>query len=211
MSTNATLPMIGTHDGQIYDVPVENAGKAVAAGVGKLAIPMISPDGSKGYIPHDQVVAAQKAGGTIDHQSSETRGVLQKFGELKLAPVDRPPMPPAPTPDLKPSYAALAVQNSPSNASPENPANPNPELLNQMDPETRSRTENALFGTAASMVPAIGAEAAAESFGPAILKHISQPGAILKFPFGRALEYYMVAKLGLKKEHISDVAALVGK
>ena len=48
-------------DGQIGDIPVDQADKAAAAGF-KHAIDMISPDGQKGTIPIDQAEAAQKSG-----------------------------------------------------------------------------------------------------------------------------------------------------
>jgi hypothetical protein len=197
--------------GALGDVPQTSIGNAVKGGL-KIAVPVVAADGSKGYIPHDRISDYLKVkGNKIDFSAPEAQTVLESMRNVGLASVDRPPMPKAPQPDMKPSYLGVAVQNSPSNADPENPANASPELLNQMDPETRAQTESTLRDTAIAMLPAMGAAKAAEAYGPAILEHLRAPGAILKFPYGRAVEYYMAAKLGLGKQHIKDVAAILAK
>jgi hypothetical protein len=60
MSTSATVPMLSP-DGQIGDVPQENAGKAVQSGF-KMGQDMLSPDGQAGVIPFDQVHQALAKG-----------------------------------------------------------------------------------------------------------------------------------------------------
>jgi hypothetical protein len=47
----------------------------------------------------------------------------------------------------------------------------------------------------------------APEIAQAVVKHISEPGTILKFPFGRAVEYYMMGKLGLSKGAIGKIAS----
>jgi|ERR1035437_265825 hypothetical protein len=39
----------------------------------------------------------------------------------------------------------------------------------------------------------------------AVLQHISEPGTILKFPYGRAAEYFLMTKMGLSQSHLSDL------
>lgn len=56
----STVPMISP-DGQIGDIPVDQADKAATAGF-KHAVDMVSPDGQKGTIPTENAEAAQKAG-----------------------------------------------------------------------------------------------------------------------------------------------------
>lgn len=92
---SATVPMISP-DGQIGDIPVDQADKASAAGF-KHAVDMVSPDGKHGTIPTDQAEAAQKAG-------------------FRVAGA---------TPKMLPSYTAMALENAPSGADPHNPGNPN--------------------------------------------------------------------------------------
>src|ERR1700677_126175 len=102
----STVPMLSP-DGQIGDIPVDQADKAAAAGF-KHAIDMVSPDGKKGTVPTDQAEAAQKAG-------------------FRVAG----PQPPLPNTT---SYAALALQNSPSGPDPQNPGNPNPNAIPDASP-----------------------------------------------------------------------------
>jgi hypothetical protein len=58
---------------------------------------------------------------------------------------------------------------------------------------------------------AVGASGALVGYAPeiaaAVVRHIYEPGAILKFPFGRAVEYYMFGKLGLSKGAIGQIAS----
>jgi hypothetical protein len=91
----------------------------------------------------------------------------------------------------------------------------------QIEKEVRgnnARTIPTLVGAALSgpamltteMGSAIGAGKLAELSKPiaqAILKHVEGPGNILKFPYGRAVEYYLLGKLGLSKSHISEIAS----
>jgi hypothetical protein len=41
----------------------------------------------------------------------------------------------------------------------------------------------------------------------AVLAHVSQPGTILKFPFGRAVEYYLLGKAGVKQSTLKQIAS----
>jgi hypothetical protein len=91
----------------------------------------------------------------------------------------------------------------------------------QIEEEKRgnnARTVPTLVGAAlsgpamltAEMGSVFGAEKLAQLSKPiaqAILKHVAGPGNILKFPYGRAVEYYMLGKLGLSKSHISEIAS----
>lgn len=68
---SATLPMISP-DGQIGDIPVDQAEKAAASGF-KHAVDMVSPDGKTGTIPTEQAEAAQKSGFRIAHPPNATQ------------------------------------------------------------------------------------------------------------------------------------------
>lgn len=41
-----------------------------------------------------------------------------------------------------------------------------------------------------------------------IAEHVKQPGTILKMPYGRAVEYYLLGKLGVSKETLAKMAAM---
>jgi len=67
--------------------------------------------------------------------------------------------------------------------------------------------------------PAIGAVGAASLAGlgelgavtpkvaKAVMAHVSQPGTILKFPFGRAVEYYLLGKAGVNQSTLKQIAS----
>ena len=40
----------------------------------------------------------------------------------------------------------------------------------------------------------------------AVLQHISEPGTVLKFPYGRAVEYLLTGRMGLSQSHLSAIA-----
>lgn len=69
-----------------------------------------------------------------------------------------------------------------------------------------------LAGPAASLIEAAPAVAAygwehAPEIARAVLNHVKEPGTIIKLPFGRAAEYYMLSKLGLSKGAIAQIAS----
>ena len=93
-----------------------------------------------------------------------------------------------------------------------------PEQIEQEERGNNARAVPTLVGAAlsgpamltAEMGSAFGAGKLAELSKPiaqAILKHVQGPGNILKFPYGRAVEYYLLGKLGLSKSHISEIAS----
>jgi hypothetical protein len=93
-----------------------------------------------------------------------------------------------------------------------------PEQIEEEQRGNNARTAPTLVGAAlsgpamltAEMGSAFGADKLAQFSKPiaqAILKHVQGPGNILKFPYGRAVEYYLLGKLGLSKSHISEIAS----
>lgn len=72
MASPATIPMFDPH-GQLGDVPAERIWDTVQAG-GKIAIPAIAPDGSPGYLPHDQLARAK--GARVDVNNPETQSIF---------------------------------------------------------------------------------------------------------------------------------------
>lgn len=93
-----------------------------------------------------------------------------------------------------------------------------PEEIEEEKRGNNARTMPTLVGAAlsgpamltAEMGSAFGAGKLAELSKPvaqAILKHVAGPGNILKFPYGRAVEYYLLGKLGLSKSHIGEIAS----
>lgn len=60
-------------------------------------------------------------------------------------------------------------------------------------------------------VPVVAAGTVAAAYAPeiamAVLKHVQEPGVIFKFPYGRAIEYYLTSKLGLSSGAVSKIAS----
>jgi hypothetical protein len=125
-----------------------------------------------------------------------------------------PPMPPALQPQMQPSYFALALQNSPSNADPQNPANPTPEGLAQMSPEGRGTAQGQLATTAAATIPTVGPVSGAVAGGEKVLsvsekmmeslaEHYPQLSKLAeKFGYGAgAAGAYALLKKITSKEH----------
>jgi hypothetical protein len=82
-----------------------------------------------------------------------------------------------------------------------------------------SETQSAPGKVAATLAaaPAMGfagtAALAGASLSPQIAKavaqHVAQPGTILKMPYGRAVEYYLVGKLGMSKDVLAKIAGVL--
>jgi hypothetical protein len=77
-------------------------------------------------------------------------------------------------------------------------------------PEKTAETLGAAagIGIAGPAALAAGGELLVNSpeIATAVVKHLLQPGTILKFPAGRALEYYLMGKLGLSSGHVAEIA-----
>jgi len=65
-----TVPIFDP-DGNVKAIPSHIANDAFASG-GKMAVPMNNPSGTLHYVPHDQVDAATKAGGTLHNYLYDT-------------------------------------------------------------------------------------------------------------------------------------------
>jgi hypothetical protein len=65
----------------------------------------------------------------------------------------------------------------------------------------------ALAATGEAIQGGIQAAKYAPEIAKAVLKHIQEPGQVFKFPYGRAIEYYMLTKLGLSTGAISKIAS----
>jgi hypothetical protein len=70
-----------------------------------------------------------------------------------------------------------------------------------------------VVGPAADMAVTTGAVEAgaygwehAPEIARAVLNHAKEPGTIIKLPFGRTIEYYLMAKMGLSKGAVAQIA-----
>jgi hypothetical protein len=83
----------------------------------------------------------------------------------------------------------------------------------QINAEVQSAPQK--VGATLAAAPAIGFGGAAALAGAgespwiakAVMDHVAQPGTILKMPYGRAVEYYLVGKLGMSKDVLAKIAA----
>jgi hypothetical protein len=171
-------------DGQVGDVPLEQVPNAVKGGY-KLGQDMLSPDGKSGTIPLDSVHDALGKG-------FQLKGSAPKLPQpdMQTAGVV------VPDAGRMPAFTPGTAVSQPGNKVTDKQA-------------AGGLAAGALVGAtpfAVSGAAALGSEYAPE-IAKAVVKHIAEPGTVLKFPYGRAVEYYMMGKLGLSKGAVGKIAS----
>ena len=178
MSAGQTTPMLSP-DGQVGDVPQEKVPDAVKAGF-TVGQDMLAPNGKSGVIPLDKVHDAIRSG-----------------FQLKGAP------PKGPQTDMQESGIGTAMQNTPSNADPENAANIPEQQIQKMTPEDQASTRKAQLAASA-------AQPATAALGAAILASHTVEGVkaigtwASKNPMQAYLHYHV------KKEFVPGAKKAIG-
>ena len=168
-------------------IPSNQLDDAVAAG-GKQATKVIDPQGNQRWVPNENLDEAKSAGGTV----------VNPDGSFVVTP-------------LEGEFFADTMKRA-ANAG----KTVTPQVIQS---QTRKGLKEApvvlaaapAMGAAGTTALAAGGEGLmkAPDVAEAVLNHLKQPGTIVKLPFGRAIEYYMLKELGFPKGTVSKIAELL--
>jgi hypothetical protein len=230
MSSPAMVPMIAP-DGTAGSVPQDQVQAAVAAG-GKLSVRILAPDGTAGAVPMDRVHDALNAGGQLMGEPPRAPAVNMQPDYSGAFSQNRFTITPQPgedfndtmqraaqagqtvTPEeissqgwkgIKESPAALAAAPAMGFAGAAGIAG-----LGELAGATFTKVPGGRDVATGRMLPWVEQEGKSllRQGTEAVVSHLKQPGTILKLPFGRAIEYYALGKLGLSKADLSKVSDL---